>query len=138
MTSTLSRKRKYEPLKDARRFCDGVRLHEYVGAVLVSGWESLKAQRPEAKLSPMEFSRVAIPLLSELSLIVLVDPKSDIPEWLDERSRKLARRGNMLPIWMPAPSLSFGVWKNVTMHVQHGGELRLQPSEGLKEKRRLN
>jgi hypothetical protein len=43
------KERIYDPLKDTRRFSDGVRLHELVGVVLVNGWDDLRC-RVECKV----------------------------------------------------------------------------------------
>jgi hypothetical protein len=91
----------YDPLKDTRRFSDGVRLHEWVGMVLVNGWDDLHCRSYNCDVSQSEFSRSAIPVLARLQLIVLIDPNDPLPDWLSHRDRKLANRGGKLPIWMP-------------------------------------
>jgi hypothetical protein len=77
--------RAYEPLKDTRRFSDGVRLHERVGMALVHGWDDLHGRYPSCGVSQSEFSRSAIPILARVQLIVLVDPNEPLPNWLCHR-----------------------------------------------------
>ena len=105
----------YDPLKDTRRFSDGVRLHEWVGMVLVNGWDDLHCRSYECEVSQSEFSRSAIPVLARLQLIVLIDPNDPLPDWLSHRDRKLANRGGKLPIWMPTAKLikTKNVWRQV-------------------------
>ena len=105
----------YDPLKDTRRFSDGVRLHEWVGMVLVNGWDDLRCRSYDCDVSQSEFSRSAIPVLARLQLIVLIDPNDPLPDWLSHRDRKLANRGGKLPIWMPTAKLikTKNVWRQV-------------------------
>lgn len=115
--NTAGPKRPYDPLKDTRRFCDGVRLHSVVGLVL-SSYANQFMHQTQSNFSHTEFCRAAIPILSRLGLIVLIDPKTEIPEWLEPRDRRLAKRGGGKPIWMPTQDFSFDALRGVR------GELR--------------
>lgn len=111
--------RPYIPLKDTRRYSDGVRLHEFVGLVLSAGANML-ANQTGLSISHTEFGRAAIPVLKKLGLIVLVDPKSELPAWLPTRERKLAKRGGGNPIWMPTPDFSFDALDGTVVEICDG------------------
>jgi len=92
--------RKYNPLNDTRRFSDGVRLHPDVAVVLEYGYMILRGRYTESAISRAEFMREAISILHRLKVIALVDPSIEVPDWLNDRDKRLARRGAVLPIWM--------------------------------------
>lgn len=114
--------RKYNPLNDTRRFSDGVRLHRYVAVVLHYGYMNLRDRYPESEISVAEFMREAIPILHRLKVIALVDPSKEVPDWLDDRDKRLARRGGQLPIWMGiyTADLDPGIWVSVVSDIRNG------------------
>lgn len=99
--SDVKSRRKYNPLHDTRRFSDGIRIHPYVHGMLWFGGHKLNIHYPNHTISAAQFSRATLPILNCLKFIGLVEPLRCIPEQLNDRDRKLARRGGMLPIWMP-------------------------------------
>src|SRR5690349_398713 len=117
---TENRRPKYSAQADTRRFVDGVRMHIYLGYILMAGGDDLLERYPDCRMSRAEFSRAAIPALERLGFIVLVDPQKPLPDWLGDRDRKLARRGGMRPIWMPTPRLPLDVWRRVVSELRDG------------------
>jgi hypothetical protein len=131
-------KREYSRFKDTRRFADGVRLHEWVGMVLRCGWYDLRERHPASKMSQSEFSRAAIPILKHLDLIVLIDPRAPLPNWIvGRRDKRLAARGGKLPIWFPTECLYRvkNLWRDVMSDLRDGeiiwsiSELRMKKAK---------
>ena len=77
--------RRYSPYSDTRRYSDGVRMHKYLGYILMEGGNHLLRRYPDQRMSRADFSRAALPVLKELGLVVLIDPVDSLPprEWLD-------------------------------------------------------
>lgn len=113
---------KYNPLNDTRRFSDGVRLHPYVAVILYYGHSNLLDRYPESEISVREFMREAIPVLHGLKLIALVEPSKEVPDWLNDRDKRLTRRGGLLPIWMGVytTDLDPGIWESVVSDIRNG------------------
>src|SRR5438874_2335251 len=85
--------RKYSPQADTRRYSDGVRMHQYLGYILMEGGNDLVRRYPDMRVSRAEFARSALPVLQRLGLVILIDPLKPLPSWLRDRERKLAMRG---------------------------------------------
>jgi hypothetical protein len=119
---TKEKKRAYSPLSDPRRFSDGVRMHEYLGYILMEGGNHLSIRCPNQRISRADFSRAALPVLKRLGLVALIDPTKPLPLWLRHRERKLVKRGGMKPIWMPTPKMPLDVWRRVVSDI-HRGEI---------------
>jgi hypothetical protein len=118
--TTANQQPKYGALADTRRYSDGVRVHEHLGYILMNGGNDLRDRYPDSRVSRAEFSRAAIPVLARLGFITLIDPEKPLPDWLQDRDRKLARRGGMQPIWMPTPNLPDDVWRRVVSGFRNG------------------
>ena len=112
--------RRYSPYSDTRRYLDGVRMHEYLGYILMEGRNHLLRRYPDQRMSRADFSRAALPVLKELGLVVLIDPVDSLPEWLTERERKLAMRGDQKPIWMPTRKMPLYIWNHLVSEIQDG------------------
>jgi hypothetical protein len=95
-------------------------MHPYVGVVLRYGRGDLLLRFPRCAISQAEFSRAALPVLKRLGRVALIDPRKPLPDWLRDRERKLAKRGGMLPIWMPTEDLHiFEVWQSVVPEIRN-------------------
>jgi hypothetical protein len=121
--------REYSPQTDTRRYSDGVRLHEYLGYILMEGGNDLMRRYPDMRVSRAEFARAALPVLERLGLVILIDPLKPLPSWLGDRERKLVMRGGSKPIWMPTQSMPFYVWDRVVSEVRDGQIVWLNPVE---------
>jgi hypothetical protein len=88
-------------MKDTRRFCDGERLHPYLGRMLASGAGPLRDKYPELKFLNDDYSRAAIPLLDQARLIIKFDARNKLPDWLPDELTKLVKRQPDIPIWIP-------------------------------------
>jgi hypothetical protein len=119
-TQRVVEQREKQAPKDTRRFSDGVRIHQYVGVVLKFGRDDLLRRFPDCSISQAEFSSAALPVLKRLGRVALIDPRKPLPDWLRDRERKLAKRGGMLPIWMPTEDLHiFEVWQSVVPEIRN-------------------
>src|SRR5688572_20669880 len=88
-------------MNDTRRFCDGSRLHPYLGGMLASGARMLRDRHPKLKFMNDEYNRAAIPLLDQERLILKFDARSELPDWLPEELKELVKRQPNIPIWIP-------------------------------------
>ncbi|MCK1625929.1 hypothetical protein IVA98_22740 [Bradyrhizobium sp. 160] len=98
---TVSSYRPRDPLKDARRFSDGVRLDPVVGWQLTDRADALNVRFPSMRMSRASFIRTALPILARLGLVDLIDPRAFLPEWLSQSQKEYAASGGRSPIWMP-------------------------------------
>jgi hypothetical protein len=107
--------RNYNVENDLRRRLDGVRLHPLVGYALIDGGRRFFDEYPHCEKSRWDFARSAIPIMQDVGVIELIDPKGGIPKWLPEREQKLAHRGGLRPIWMPTFSFpgSYELWDHI-------------------------
>jgi hypothetical protein len=120
-----AKKRNYNIENDLRRYLDGIRLHPYLGHLLINGWRYLVSRYPDCTRTRWEFARSAVPVLQRAGLIELVDPSVKVPKWLVEQEVKLVNRGKMRPIWMLTPSFPGGVelWMTDFVAEMCGGEI---------------
>ncbi len=86
----------------------------------MEGGDDLLHRYPDFCISRAEFSRAALPILEKLGFVALIDPTQQLPSWLAERDRKLAKRGGMKPIWMPTPKMPIDIWSRVISKVRNG------------------
>jgi hypothetical protein len=118
---------------------DGIRLAPKVAAVLADGLDDLQSRYPGCDVARATFARAAIPLLAWLGLIVLIDPRRSLPDWLDDGEREMAKSGNRRPIWMPTYDLLIleNAWQGATSRVCRGEivwQFSLMPSQRIREK----
>lgn len=101
LPASASRYKRRDPLKDGRRFSDGVRLDPVVGWQLANRADALNLRFPGMPISRASFVRTALPILVRLGLVDLIDPRVFLPAWLSQSQREYAVRGGGRPIWMP-------------------------------------
>ena len=112
--------RTYSPRSDTRRYSDGLRLHEYLGYILMEGGNHLMQRYPNHQISRADFSRSALPVLEKLGLVELINPLDQLPAGLGDRERKLAMRSGKKPIWMPTQKMPVYVWNDVVSEIWNG------------------
>jgi hypothetical protein len=106
-------KNKAATVEDTRRYCDGVRLYPYLGNILAYGARGLRQQFPHPRISNLEFSRSAIPQLSRRGLIYLVEARVGIPPDLPWFLKRIVKRDQGSPIWLPTDELAVGGWMSI-------------------------
>ncbi|MEY9108193.1 hypothetical protein ABH999_004389 [Bradyrhizobium yuanmingense] len=88
-------------MKDTRRYCDGIRIHPYLGGMLAAEGRILRERYFPLRILTDEYNRAAIPLLNEAELIQKFDPTKELPDWLPNELKRLIRRHRHIPIWIP-------------------------------------
>jgi hypothetical protein len=125
-------------MEDTRRFCDGVRLHPWLGRILAMGARRMRWRYPGQKISNLEFSRSAIPQLHTRGLIYKIEARVHLPTNLPDDLAKLAKRQNGSPIWFLTDELGerwLQIWDDLPPRYANGAIIWLPSNRRLKPSR---
>ena len=108
-------------MEDTRRFCDGVRLHPYLGGILAMGATRIRSIYPDQKISNLEFSQSAISQLYTRGLIYKIEARVHLPTNLHDELAKLAKLQNGSPIWFPTAGVRWlQIWDDLPPRYANG------------------
>ena len=110
----------YDVENDLRQRLDGVRLHDEVGRTLIVGAQQFFDQYRGCEKTKWDFARSAVSVLQRVGLIELIDPKIEALSWLPVAVKRLARRDDVRPIWMPTSRFwwTFDLWDVVVASLE--------------------